>query len=476
MWAVRLPMQRPSRNASFHDPGRLIRHAASVRKILQSANVLVCVRERPLNRREIELGSDECIECTGKTSLEISYDGQKRTFTFDAVVPRSAPQAGLYSITAQPILSKVLSGYNGCIFAYGQTGAGKTYTMIGSGDLGTGKPTQEAGLIPRVCYELFAKIEEAKLRFKYVVTCCFLEIYKENIRDLLASNVSEAETDNKTRSFHGDLVIREDKSVGGRGIYVTGARERIVRSWDDVRSILNEGTAKRVVGETNMNAASSRSHAVISFRVSRQDLDDSEGFTRLVSKLHLIDLAGSERAKSTGATGARLREGASINTSLSALGNVVNALTQKGKRGHIPYRDSKLTRLLQDSLGGNAFTLMMCNISPALVNAAETLSSLRFAQRAKMIENKASVNRDPKLARIFELTQENERLRKRIQDLEAKLAAAKRTSGANTKVEPKISSKIRPGGDAMDNSLNSSVMEETTPGMKQKKTPCCTIS
>ena len=209
--------------------------------------------------------------------------------------------------------------------------------------------------------------------------------------------------------------------MGGRGIYVEGLSEIGVDSSAAVQALLADGTSRRAIGRTDMNEHSSRSHSVVTLRVETWDIDDQQKLTATTSKLHLIDLAGSERQKGTGATGDRLKEGANINVSLSALGNVISALTDK-KRGHVPYRDSKLTRLLQDSLGGNSVTVMLCNASPASVNADETLSALRFAERAKQIENVAMVNRDPKAARALELYQENKVLKDKVARLEAHIA------------------------------------------------------
>ena len=185
-----------------------------------------------------------------------------------------------------------------------------------------------------------------------------------------------------------------------------------------MQHLIGDGQARRAVGRTDMNEHSSRSHSVVTLRIETCDVGDPERISATSSKLHLIDLAGSERQKGTGATGERLKEGAQINLSLTALGNVISALTEKN-RGHVPYRDSKLTRLLQDSLGGNSVTVMLCNASPATINAEETLSALRFAERAKKIENVATINRDPKAARAAELYEENKKLKQKIDLIEA---------------------------------------------------------
>lgn len=276
-------------------------------------------------------------------------------------------------------------------------------------------------MIPLLCTELFSQVEERSLSKAISVKCAILEIYNERLRDLLVPEKDAATTG-------GDLQIRDDgaASEGGRGIFVEGATEVLVRSCEEVMSLIVKAQARRAVGTTQMNEHSSRSHSVVTFRIFCGDVDDKEGLSMTVSKLHLIDLAGSERQKATGASGDRLKEGAQINLSLSALGNVINALTDNktgttAKR-HVPYRDSKLTRLLQDSLGGNSYTAMICNVSPARTSVEETLSSLRFAERAKKIENKAIVNRDPKSAMIADLLQQNKVMRAKIDRLEAHIA------------------------------------------------------
>jgi len=326
-------------------------------------------------------------------------DDKDYRFAFDCVMRPETEQREVYDRTARPLLHKVLEGYNGCLFAYGQTGSGKTFTMQGS--------SEKKGIIPTLCTELFGEIKECAEKRNITVVCSVLEIYNEKVRDLSVDSSD-------------DLSIREDSAEGGKGIHVEGLTEVQVRSCEEVLDCIAKAQQRRAVGKTNMNEHSSRSHSVVTLRIGAYDCDDVDGATLTVSKLHLIDLAGSERQKATGATGDRLKEGAQINLSLSALGNVINALTERTSGGrHIPYRDSKLTRMLQDSLGGNSYTVMICNVSPAKINVDETLSSLRFAERAKKIENKAVVNRDPKGERILELLQENKALRAKIARLEA---------------------------------------------------------
>eukprot|EP00930_Biecheleria_cincta_P072901 TRINITY_DN60242_c0_g1_i1.p1 TRINITY_DN60242_c0_g1~~TRINITY_DN60242_c0_g1_i1.p1 ORF type:complete len:471 (+),score=83.74 TRINITY_DN60242_c0_g1_i1:53-1465(+) len=380
-----------------------LRSGASCLNILESRSVLVAVRARPLNSKETAAASPECLDFRDEQGLTIRREGDRDVeFAFDCVMRPGTAQQEVFDRTARPLLHKVLEGYNGCLFAYGQTGSGKTFTMQGEG---TG---ENCGLIPKLCSELFSAIQVISGTKNVTVVCSVLEIYNEHVRDLLADGGE-------------DLAIREDSGVGGSGIHVDGLLEVAVKSADEVLANILKAQAKRAVGKTNMNEHSSRSHSVVTLRIAASDVDDIDGVTLTVSKFHLIDLAGSERQKATGATGDRLKEGAQINLSLSALGNVISALTDSAKR-HVPYRDSKLTRLLQDSLGGNSYTVMICNVSPAKINAEETLSSLRFAERAKKIENKAVVNRDPKGERIVELMQENKMLKAKCQRLEAYVA------------------------------------------------------
>jgi hypothetical protein len=262
-------------------------------------------------------------------------------------------------------------------------------------------------MIPLLCHDLFKQIKMLNGVKCISVSCSLLEIYNEQLNDLLVEG--------KPR----DLQIHHDSREGGRGLYVEGISEHAVESSESLLKLLAQGQARRMVGQTNMNEHSSRSHSVFTLHIAVSDVDDKEGATQTVAKLHLVDLAGSERQKATGAAGDRLKEGAQINLSLSALGNVINALTESsGKRKHIPYRDSKLTRLLQDSLGGNSYTALICNVSPATANADETVSSLRFAERAKSIENVAVINRDPNSARIAELLDENKALKAKVARLE----------------------------------------------------------
>ncbi|KAL3914711.1 MAG: hypothetical protein SGPRY_007532 [Prymnesium sp.] len=394
------PSKDPDAEAPAH---HLLRSGLSLKRIIDENSVLVTVRIRPHNARES--GSPSCVEITTPSSVKLvgpkgGENSTKRAFTFDACFSSDTSQEDVYSRSARMVLGKVLDGFNGCVFAYGQTGSGKTYTMQGT--------KEQPGIIARICEELFGRIASTSSR-NYAVEMSMCEIYNEKLNDLLSST-----GDTSAR----DLGIREE--VGGRGVYVEGLTWFKVKSENDIQKLVDSGQVRRAVGRTNMNEHSSRSHCVITLKITSIDADDIDRVTEVECKLHLIDLAGSERQKATGATGDRLKEGAQINLSLSALGNVINALTDpKKKGGHIPYRESKLTRLLTDSLGGNSVTVMLCNVSPAEMNADETLSVLRFAERAKKLENVATIARDPKAARAAALYAENKALRERVAQLEA---------------------------------------------------------
>ncbi|CAO3645895.1 unnamed protein product [Cunninghamella blakesleeana] len=306
----------------------------------------------------------------------------------------------VYNYLGKDLLNHAFDGYNCCIFAYGQTGSGKTYTMVGYGE--------DKGIVPRTCSELFSRISDAKKNdetIQYQVEVSYMEIYNEKVRDLLNPK-------NK-----GNLKIREHPRAGP---YVEDLSRLAVKSYEDIDQLMNEGNKARTVAATNMNETSSRSHAVFTiFLTSRKKEESSKSATEKVSRISLVDLAGSERADSTGATGTRLKEGANINRSLTTLGKVIAALAKnsssegkggkKIKEGFIPYRDSVLTWLLKDSLGGNSRTAMIAAISP--VDYDETLGTLRYADQAKRIKNKPVVNEDPNAKLIRELKEEIHLLR-----------------------------------------------------------------
>jgi kinesin family protein 5 len=275
----------------------------------------------------------------------------------------------LYEDTCSPLVQDVINGYNATIFAYGQTGTGKTFTMEGNiNDI------DRKGIIPRSFESLYQSLNELHSSIEYSVKVSYIEIYMERIKDLLEPTRSNSE-----------LVIREDKT---KGIYISGVTEATVESYDELLSIMTTGSTNRAVAATKMNEGSSRSHSVFSITVS---LRNTSTFITKVGKLVLVDLAGSEMVKKTNAQGQQLEEAKTINKSLSALGQVINALACE-KQGHIPFRDSKLTRILQDSLGGNSKTVLVVNISASIFDTSETLSTLRFGMRAKGIQTRVTMN------------------------------------------------------------------------------------
>ena len=320
-------------------------------------------------------------------------------FTFDNTFGPTAQQKNIYDLTAAPIVESVMEGFNGTIFCYGQTGAGKTHTMEGQPD-----PPEEWGIMPNAFKHIFDDVaanDDASKQF--LVRASYLEIYNEDIRDLLSKDP------------HNKKDLRESVDSG---VYVQDLTSFVVKSAADLHNILRVGKKNRTTGATAMNQTSSRSHSIFTITVETSEVGaDGEGHIR-VGKLNMVDLAGSERLSKTGATGQRAKEGAKINLSLSALGNVISALVS-GKSKHIPYRDSKLTRLLQDSLGGNTKTVMVANCGPADYNYDETLGTLRYADSAKKIKNKPRVNEDPKDAMLREFQDEITRLKAMLAEKEA---------------------------------------------------------
>lgn len=289
----------------------------------------------------------------------------------------------------RPLVTSVLEGFNCCVFAYGQTGTGKTFTMEG-----VRNEEERKGIIPRAFEQLWFHIDNAK-NTNFLVAASYLEIYMEELRDLLKPNSTS-------------LELREREHVG---VYVPNLHSVLCKSGDEMVNVMNQGNKNRTIGKTNMNEHSSRSHAIFMIKIEMCDLETNRV---KVGKLNLIDLAGSERQSKTGATAERLKEASKINRALSSLGNVISALAENSP--HIPYRDSKLTRLLQDSLGGNSKTIMIANIGPSEYNYNETLTTLRYANRAKTIQNKPVKNEDPQDAKLKEYQEEIARLQKLINE------------------------------------------------------------
>ncbi|KAM6319179.1 kinesin-like protein KIF3B isoform 1-T2 [Podargus strigoides] len=368
-------------------------------KLKSSESVRVVVRCRPMNSKEKTASYEKVVNVDVKLG-QVSVKNPRgtshelpKTFTFDAVYDWNSKQVELYDETFRPLVDSVLQGFNGTIFAYGQTGTGKTYTMEGV----RGDP-EKRGVIPNSFDHIFTHISRSQNQ-QYLVRASYLEIYQEEIRDLLS----------KDQSKRLELKERPDT-----GVYVKDLSSFVTKSVKEIEQVMNVGNQNRSVGATNMNEHSSRSHAIFVITIECSELGlDGENHIR-VGKLNLVDLAGSERQAKTGAQGERLKEATKINLSLSALGNVISALVD-GKSTHIPYRDSKLTRLLQDSLGGNAKTVMVANIGPASYNVEETLTTLRYANRAKNIKNKPRVNEDPKDALLREFQEEIARLKAQLE-------------------------------------------------------------
>ncbi|PIO23913.1 hypothetical protein AB205_0037770 [Aquarana catesbeiana] len=368
-------------------------------KSKSSETVRVVVRCRPMNSKEIASGFHKVVDVDvklGQVSVKIQKGAGNelpKTFTFDAVYDSNSKQVELYDETFRPLVDSVLLGFNGTIFAYGQTGTGKTFTMEGL----RGDP-EKRGVIPNSFEHIFTHISRSQNQ-QYLVRASYLEIYQEEIRDLLP----------KDQSKRLELKERPDT-----GVYVKDLSSFVTKSVKEIEHVMNVGNQNRSVGATNMNEHSSRSHAIFMITIECSEIGlDGENHIR-VGKLNLVDLAGSERQTKTGAQGERLKEATKINLSLSALGNVISALVD-GRSTHIPYRDSKLTRLLQDSLGGNAKTVMVANIGPASYNVEESLTTLRYANRAKNIKNKPRVNEDPKDALLREFQEEIARLKAQLE-------------------------------------------------------------
>ncbi|BFZ03931.1 hypothetical protein BsWGS_06971 [Bradybaena similaris] len=370
----------------------------------KSECVKVVVRCRPMNEKEIADGHQRGLSVPRVVEMNVQRglievrnpkggDSESKKFTFDSVYDWNSKQRDLYDETFYDLVDSVLKGFNGTIFAYGQTGTGKTHTMQGNK-----RSKDDWGVIPNSFEQIFQHISQSENQ-QYLVRASYLEIYQEEIRDLLS----------KDQSKRLELKERTDT-----GVYVKDLSSFVTKSVKEIEHVMNVGNSNRSVGATNMNEHSSRSHAIFIVTIEcSQEGEDGENHIR-VGKLNMVDLAGSERQSKTGATGDRLKEATKINLSLSTLGNVISALVD-GKSTHIPYRDSKLTRLLQDSLGGNAKTVMVANIGPASYNYDETLTTLRYANRAKNIKNKPVINEDPKDALLREFQEEIMRLKAQLQ-------------------------------------------------------------
>ena len=369
----------------------------------KSECVKVAIRVRPMNKHEREQNSKICVEVdtVNNTVSVLPSKGSTKTFQFDYVYPMDTTQRDIYDQVAFPIVDSIFQGYNGTVFAYGQTGCGKTYTMMG-----IVTDPELKGIIPNAFSHIFGFIKTEGQSKKFLVRCSFVEIYNEEVRDLLINN-------NKK------LDIREDPK---KGIFIKDLTYVTLKDTEDIQKCLDKGNKNRHVGATSMNDQSSRSHSIFTVYLEIEE----DGKIRS-GKLNLVDLAGSERVGKTNATGQTFDEGKKINLSLTALGSVIDALSSNRK--HIPYKDSKLTRLLADSLGGNTKTVMFANISPASYNIEETIGTLRYASRAKLIKNAPKINEDPKDALIRQYEEEIKALKEQL------------SNGGNVNKERKIKKK-----------------------------------
>ena len=353
---------------------------------LARVKVRVALRTRTLLPCELIQNAKDCVRVRPEAGAVLF--GKGRIFNFDWAFPPNAPQSDVFDRCAAPLIDGCFDGYNASIFAYGQTSSGKTHTM-GSGSHFVSK--EDVGLIPRTIGRIFELVEARKDSTTFAIRCQFLEIHNEEVKDLL----DPAAATGDPAAARTPVAIREDAKGN---IAVVGAREEHVSTEDDLLRLLDFGSSSRTTGDTRMNAYSSRSHAIFTIVIDQSPLASAGSWPeerRLTAKLHLIDLAGSERQKKTGATGNRFKESVTINKGLLALGNVISALSasNEGRRStHVPYRESKLTRMLQDSLGGNSQTVMIACISPSDKNMEESLNTLKYATRARNVKNAAYVN------------------------------------------------------------------------------------
>ena len=355
----------------------------------KSECVKVAIRVRPMNKHEKEQKSTLCVDVdTVNNTVSVSSNkGETKTFQFDYVYPMDTTQRDIYDQVAFPIVDSIFQGYNGTVFAYGQTGCGKTFTMMGVVD-----NPELKGIIPNAFSHIFGFIKTEGESKKFLVRCSFVEIYNEEVRDLLGNSNQK-------------LDIREDKK---KGTYVRDLTYVTLKDTNDIQKCLDKGNKNRHVGATSMNDQSSRSHSLFTVY-----LEIEENGKIRSGKLNLVDLAGSERVGKTNATGQTFDEGKKINLSLTALGSVIDALSFNKK--YVPYKDSKLTRLLADSLGGNTKTVMFANISPASYNYEETVGTLRYASRAKLIKNAPKINEDPKDALLRKYEEEIKALKEQLE-------------------------------------------------------------
>ncbi|KAN0028672.1 hypothetical protein ACTFIV_010521 [Dictyostelium citrinum] len=387
------------------------------------SSIRVVCRFRPQNKLELAQGGNSIVSISSENdSVTVNGSESNHSFSFDYIFPSNTTQRDVYDHAAKPVIEDIMAGYNGTLFVYGQTGSGKTFSMTGINEPG-GDP-ELRGIVPRMIETVFEFISNADENIEFIVKASYIEIYMERIRDLL-----DTRKDN--------LKVREEK---GKGVWVEGTSEVYIYREEDILEVINTGISNRAIAETRMNAESSRSHSIFILTIQQKNLKEGSIKT---GKLYLVDLAGSEKISKTGAQGTTLDEAKMINKSLSSLGNVINALTD-GKSTHIPYRDSKLTRVLQESLGGNSRTTLIINCSPSSYNEAETISTLRFGSRAKNIKNKAKINQERSAAELKILLSKAEN---EIENLKGYIKELETVSGITV-------SNLKSGG-SLSNSVNS---------------------
>ncbi|XP_046682025.1 kinesin-like protein KIF3B isoform X2 [Homalodisca vitripennis] len=400
--------------------------SVAIRQPVKNEKVQVVVRCRPMNEKEKSKGHLSVVKVYPTRGVVEIYDpkyeklDQCKMFAFDAVYDWNCTQQEIYDETVRPLVNAVLNGFNGTIFAYGQTGTGKTYTMEGN------KTDENAkGIIPKTFDQIFDHISRSH-NMQYLVRASYLEIYQDEIRDLLDKNPKKK------------YELRENKEMG---VYVKDVQSFVCKSVKQIERIMAAGNQNRTIGATDMNERSSRSHAIFIITVEMSDTKGPLENRVRVGKLNLVDLAGSERQNKTNSEGKRLKEASKINLSLTALGNVISALVD-GKGQHIPYRDSKLTRLLRDSLGGNSKTLMVANIGPASYNYDESLNTLRYASRARNIKNEPRVNEDPVDALLRKYQEEIKRLKTQLAERAAAQKEQRHKSGKKKRSSVKMDDSV----------------------------------
>lgn len=408
-----------------------------------AGNVKVVCRFRPISDREREHNKNQCAEFIDdcQVAIKTSHDLNTYRFSFDRILSPKSSQQEVFEIAAKPIIDSVLEGFNGTIFAYGQTASGKTFTMMG--ELNS---YLNQGIIPRMVNHVFNHISNSPSEYEYTVKVSMMEIYMERIRDLIETQ-------------RVNLNIREDKNKGN---FVEDLSEHYVSSEEEVMDLVQIGANNRTTGFTHMNDYSSRSHTILMLMIKCTNVDD---LTTKTGKLFLVDLAGSEKIAKTGATGLTLEEARNINKSLTTLGMVINSLTDE-KSLHVPYRESKVTRILQESLGGNSKTCLIITCSPSSHNDSETLSTLRFGNRAKRIENKPKINKEVSAA---ELKIEVERLEGLLSDANSRISQLEKLLASNNIEIPRVESpakklrspkKIERDSNSAQLQLNASIEED----------------